>query len=66
MDYILYSIHDKKNRADLKKWRIVNLPVVQIVDVKEDGSVEMVFQFQAGLIPPQAIGTKIKGLRKGR
>ena len=42
------------------------MPVVQIVDVKDDGTQEMVFQFAPGQWSSRHIDAKIKALDKER
>ena len=61
-----YDADAEENQDDLDTWKIVKLPVVQIVDVKEDGTQEWIFQFAPGKLSTRSIDTKIKQLAKGR
>lgn len=65
-EYLVYDADLPENQKELDTWKINMMPVVQIVDVKDDGTQEMVFQFGSGPFSPRAIDIKIKTLNKER
>jgi len=65
-DYIIYDADLKENTKELDSWGIDMMPVVQVVDVKDDGTQEKVFQFPPGQFSPRIINAKIKALDKER
>lgn len=65
-EHIIYDADLEENQKELDKWKINMMPVVQIVDVKEDGTQEMIFQFLPGQYAPRHINNKIKALDKER
>lgn len=62
-EHIIYDADSKKNTKEMDNWKINMMPVVQIVDVKDDGTQEMVFQFPPGQFAPRHINNKIKALK---
>lgn len=65
-DYLIFDADLKENQKQLDEWRINSMPVVQIVNVKDDGVQEKVFQFPPGQLSPRSIDAKIKALNKAR
>jgi len=65
-EHLIYDADLKENQQELDSWKISMMPVVQIVDVKDDGTQEMVFQFQPGQWAPRYIDNKIKALNHER
>ena len=65
-EHLIYDADLKENEKELDGWKINMMPVVQIVDVKDDGTQEMVFQFLPGQFSPRHIDNKIKALNKER
>lgn len=65
-EYIVYDADEKGNQKELDEWKINVMPVVQIVNVKDDGTQQMVFQFAPGQWSPRHINNKIKALNKER
>jgi len=61
-DYLIFDADLKENQKELDQWKINMMPVVQIVDVKDDGTQEKVFQFPPGQFSPRSIESKIKAL----
>jgi len=65
-DHLIFDADLEENQKELDEWRINTMPVVQIVDVKDDGTQKMVFQFPPAPISPRQIDTQIKILNKQR
>lgn len=65
-EHLIYDADLKKNMKELDSWKINVMPVVQIVDVKDDGTQEMIYQFPPGSYSPRIIEGKIKALNKER
>ena len=63
-DFIIYDADLKENQPQLDLWKINAMPVVQIVKIKEDNNIEMVFQFPPGSLSTRLIETKITELKK--
>lgn len=63
-EFDVYDADDQKNQKELDEWRISSMPVVQIIDIKEDGTIKKLWQFPSGQISPRSIRTKIKMLEK--
>lgn len=63
-EHIIYDADLKENQKELDEWKINMMPVVQIVDVKDDGTQKVVFQFAPGQWSARHINTKIKALNK--
>lgn len=64
VDYVLYDADAAENQQQLDDWKVDILPVVQIIDQKEDGSVAMLHQFRAGRIIIRELNTKMAELKK--
>ncbi len=65
-EHLIYDADLKENEKELDGWKINKMPVVQIVDVKDDGTQEFVFQFSPGQWSSRHIDNKIKALNKER
>lgn len=65
-EHLTYDADLKENQKELDSWGINIMPVVQIVDVKDDGTQEKVFQFPPGQFCSRTINAKIKALDKER
>ncbi len=63
-EYIVFDADLKENQQELDSWKISKMPVIQIVDVQDDGTQEMVFQFPPGPYASRHINNKIKALNK--
>lgn len=63
-DCIIYDADLPENQKELDSWKINVMPVVQIVDVKEDGTQEVKHQFPPMPLAPRRIDDKIKQLEK--
>jgi len=60
--YITYDVAEG-NKEDLDKWRIIDIPIVQLVD--ETGRVHFQFKYVQQGWSPRAIKHKIKEIEKG-
>ncbi len=65
-EHIIYDADLSENTKELDSWKINAMPVVQIVDVKDDGTQEMIYQFSPGEYSPRTINGQIKALNKER
>lgn len=65
-EHLIYDADLKENQKELDEWKINMMPVIQIVDVKDDGTQEKVFQFPPGQFSSRSIDAKIKALNKER
>ena len=65
-DYLIYDADDEANLKQLDEWKISFMPVVQIVDVKSDGSEEFVSQLPPGQWSVRAIDGRIKKAERER
>lgn len=63
-EHLIFDADLKENQKQLDEWKINMMPVVQIVDVKEDGTQEKVFQFPPGQFSSRSIDAKIKEITK--
>ncbi len=66
VEFLIYDADAEENQKQLDAWRISSMPVVQIVDVKEDGSQELIEQMPAGRIKPRTLCMRIKILSDQR
>lgn len=65
-EHLIYDADLPENTKELDGWKINVMPVIQIVDVKEDGTQETVHQFPPGPYSPRIVDAKIKALNKER
>lgn len=65
-DHLIYDADLPENTKELDDWKINAMPVIQIVDVKENGTQEMIHQFPPGPFSPRIVNAKIKALNKER
>ena len=65
-EHLIYDADLPENTKELDSWKINNMPVIQIVDVKENGTQEMIHQFPPGPYCARIINAKIKALNKKR
>ena len=65
-EYLIYDADLPENQEELDEWKIGSTPIVQIVDVKEDGSQEFVHQFPPGAFSVRSINAQIKKLEGER
>ncbi len=63
-DFLIYDADLKEHTEQLDKWKIDKMPVVQIVDVKEDGTEEFVSQLAQGRWSARYIDGKIAEIKK--
>ena len=64
--HLIYDADLPENTKELDSWKINTMPVIQVVDVKDDGTQEMIHQFPPGPFSPRIIDAKIKALNKER
>lgn len=65
-EHIIYDADLPENTKELDSWKISSMPVVQIVDVKDDGTQEFIHQFPPGPYSSRIVDAKIKALNKER
>ncbi len=65
-DFEVYDGDLAENQKELDEWGISAFPVIQIIDIKTDGSREKIFQFpyRAGGWAPRLIDGKIRELNR--
>ncbi len=61
-----YDADAKANQKQLDEWRITNMPVVQIIENKDNGDPIVWFQFGPGQVSPRAIEVKKTMVMKQR
>lgn len=61
-----YDADAKVNQSQLDKWRITNMPVVQIVEIQGNDDPTVWFQFGPGQVSPRAIEVKKSIIMKER
>lgn len=62
--FVIYDADLPENQKQLDDWKIDAMPVVQIIDQKNDGTTEIVFQFAPGRWSTRSIDAKISELKK--
>ena len=61
-EFLIFDADLKENQKQLDEWKIDAMPIVQIVDVKEDGTEIKVYQYPPGRWATRQIDDKIKAL----
>lgn len=59
-EYEIFDADDSANKRQCDEWKITDMPVIQIIDRKDDGSVEILRQLTAGGVAVRILARILK------